>query len=212
MPRTYARKAKGWWFRWCSGTTTSPSRRGRRSNASYDVVRRFRHPQWDVEHVMLALLENAKGVPVQLLEKLGVDAAQVRSRARAVSRTFAQGRRAGHTDAPDAKGARNARCGAGREGAAARRVHRHGAPVHRGDVRSARRNGAHPGRPWGRQGAGVPGPPAGARRAPGDRPARGEPLPGVGPVRHRPHGAGPPGERSTRSSAAPPRSAASCRR
>ena len=27
--------------------------------ASYDVVRRFRHPQWDVEHVMLALLENA---------------------------------------------------------------------------------------------------------------------------------------------------------
>ena len=48
-------------------------------DASYDVVRRFRHPQWDVEHVMLALLENAKGVPVQLLEKLGVDAAQVRS-------------------------------------------------------------------------------------------------------------------------------------
>ena len=47
--------------------------------ASYDVVRRFRHPQWDVEHVMLALLENAKSVPVQLLEKLGVDAAQVRS-------------------------------------------------------------------------------------------------------------------------------------
>ena len=33
--------------------------------ASYDVVRRFRHPQWDVEHVMLALLENAKSVPVQ---------------------------------------------------------------------------------------------------------------------------------------------------
>ncbi len=47
--------------------------------ASYDVVRRFRHPQWDVEHVMLALLENAKSVPVQLLEKLGVEAAQVRS-------------------------------------------------------------------------------------------------------------------------------------
>ena len=34
--------------------------------ASYDVVRRFRHPQWDIEHVMLALLENAKSVPVQL--------------------------------------------------------------------------------------------------------------------------------------------------
>jgi ATP-dependent Clp protease ATP-binding subunit ClpC len=40
--------------------------------ASYDVVRRFKHPQWDVEHVVLALLETEKSVPVQLLAELGV--------------------------------------------------------------------------------------------------------------------------------------------
>ena len=32
--------------------------------ASYDVVRRFQHPQWDAEHVVPALLENEKSVPV----------------------------------------------------------------------------------------------------------------------------------------------------
>ena len=46
--------------------------------ASYDVVRRFQHPQWDVEHVVVALLNNAKSVPVQLLEELGVDVDAVR--------------------------------------------------------------------------------------------------------------------------------------
>ena len=46
--------------------------------ASYDVVRRFKHPQWDVEHVVLALLETEKSVPVQLLEELGVSVDQVR--------------------------------------------------------------------------------------------------------------------------------------
>ena len=38
--------------------------------ASYDIVRRYRHAQWDVEHVMLALLEDEKTVPVQLLKVL----------------------------------------------------------------------------------------------------------------------------------------------
>ncbi|MDA0798151.1 MAG: AAA family ATPase [Chloroflexi bacterium] len=42
------------------------------------MVRRFKHPQWDVEHVVLALLETAKSVPVQLLEELGVSVDQVR--------------------------------------------------------------------------------------------------------------------------------------
>ena len=46
--------------------------------ASYDVVRRFLHPQWDVEHIILALLENEKSVPVQLLTELGVDVERVR--------------------------------------------------------------------------------------------------------------------------------------
>jgi ATP-dependent Clp protease ATP-binding subunit ClpC len=45
--------------------------------ASYDVVRRFKHPQWDVEHVVVALLETEKSVPVQLLDELGVSVTQV---------------------------------------------------------------------------------------------------------------------------------------
>ncbi|MDA1035924.1 MAG: ATP-dependent Clp protease ATP-binding subunit, partial [Chloroflexi bacterium] len=46
--------------------------------ASYDVVRRFKHPQWDVEHVVLAVLEIESSVPAQLLEKLGVDVKRVK--------------------------------------------------------------------------------------------------------------------------------------
>ncbi|MEE8518979.1 MAG: Clp protease N-terminal domain-containing protein, partial [Dehalococcoidia bacterium] len=46
---------------------------------SYEIVRRYRHPQWDVEHVMLALLEDEKSVPVQLLKELGVDVDSVRA-------------------------------------------------------------------------------------------------------------------------------------
>ena len=46
--------------------------------ASYDIVRRYRHPQWDVEHVVMVLLENEKSVPVQLLAELGVDVGAVR--------------------------------------------------------------------------------------------------------------------------------------
>ena len=46
--------------------------------ASYDVVRRFRHPQWDVEHIVVAMLQAETGVPVQILENLGVDVGAVR--------------------------------------------------------------------------------------------------------------------------------------
>ena len=41
-------------------------------NASQQLVRELRHTQWDVEHVLLALLELEKGVPVEVLLKLGV--------------------------------------------------------------------------------------------------------------------------------------------
>ena len=46
--------------------------------ASYDIVRRFKHSQWDVEHVVLALLENSGSVPVQMLTNLGVNIDAVR--------------------------------------------------------------------------------------------------------------------------------------
>jgi ATP-dependent Clp protease ATP-binding subunit ClpC len=41
--------------------------------ASQEMVRRFKHNQWDVEHVLLALLEQEDSLTVKLLKRLGVD-------------------------------------------------------------------------------------------------------------------------------------------
>ena len=41
--------------------------------ASQELVRRYCHNQWDVEHVLLALLEQEKGVTRDILQMLGVD-------------------------------------------------------------------------------------------------------------------------------------------
>ncbi len=40
---------------------------------SQEIVRRYRHSQWDVEHVLLALLQQDQGVPADILRDLGVD-------------------------------------------------------------------------------------------------------------------------------------------
>ncbi|MCZ6891128.1 MAG: ATP-dependent Clp protease ATP-binding subunit, partial [Chloroflexi bacterium] len=40
---------------------------------SQELVRQFRHSQWDVEHVVLALLQLERGLPVEIMESLGVD-------------------------------------------------------------------------------------------------------------------------------------------
>jgi ATP-dependent Clp protease ATP-binding subunit ClpC len=41
--------------------------------ASQELVRRYHHNQWDVEHVLLALLEQQGGVTQNILQELGVD-------------------------------------------------------------------------------------------------------------------------------------------
>ena len=41
--------------------------------ASQELVRRYHHNQWDVEHVLLALLEQQGGVTQDILQELGVD-------------------------------------------------------------------------------------------------------------------------------------------
>ncbi|MBN2186154.1 MAG: AAA family ATPase [Dehalococcoidia bacterium] len=41
--------------------------------ASQELVRRYKHNQWDVEHVLLALLEQEKGVTQEILRELRVD-------------------------------------------------------------------------------------------------------------------------------------------
>ena len=46
--------------------------------ASQEMVRQHRHPQWDVEHVFLAMLTHPEGFARRLLEKLNVNVDQLR--------------------------------------------------------------------------------------------------------------------------------------
>ena len=46
---------------------------------SQELVRRHRHSQWDVEHILLALLELEDGVPARILSELGVPAGDIRA-------------------------------------------------------------------------------------------------------------------------------------
>ena len=47
--------------------------------SSQQLVRQYRHAQWDLEHLFLALLEQEEGVPAQVLSKLGADPAAIRA-------------------------------------------------------------------------------------------------------------------------------------
>ena len=42
-------------------------------SASQQLVRQFKHSQWDVEHILLALLQQEKGLVGEILRELGVD-------------------------------------------------------------------------------------------------------------------------------------------
>jgi ATP-dependent Clp protease ATP-binding subunit ClpC len=56
--------------------------------ASQELVRRYHHNQWDVEHVLLALLEQEKGITRDILQMLGVDVDVVRKRVGATLEGF----------------------------------------------------------------------------------------------------------------------------
>jgi ATP-dependent Clp protease ATP-binding subunit ClpC len=47
---------------------------------SQQIVRRYQHSQWDVEHIFLALLEQKKGLTGEILRKLKIDVDEVRAR------------------------------------------------------------------------------------------------------------------------------------
>ena len=47
---------------------------------SQELVRRYNHSQWDVEHVLLALLELDQGLPGDILAELGISAAALKTR------------------------------------------------------------------------------------------------------------------------------------
>ncbi len=55
--------------------------------ASQELVRRYRHSQWDVEHVLLALLEQERGLAQDVLRELGVDVEAVKGRVEATLRS-----------------------------------------------------------------------------------------------------------------------------
>jgi ATP-dependent Clp protease ATP-binding subunit ClpC len=48
--------------------------------ASQGIASRYHHVQWDVEHILLALLEQKDGLTSQILEKLGVDVGAIKAR------------------------------------------------------------------------------------------------------------------------------------
>jgi len=56
--------------------------------ASQEMVRRYHHNQWDVEHVLLALLEQDKGVTQEILRELRVDIQGVKKRVEATLERF----------------------------------------------------------------------------------------------------------------------------
>lgn len=47
---------------------------------SQQIVRRYKHSQWDSEHVLMALLEQEKGVPAEILSELGISVQGVHNR------------------------------------------------------------------------------------------------------------------------------------
>ena len=61
--------------------------------ASQELVREQRHSQWDVEHILLALLQHPAGLAADILSKLGVDVPRLRDR---VAETLARSPKLGY--------------------------------------------------------------------------------------------------------------------
>ena len=51
---------------------------------SQEVMRRYRHAQWDAEHIMFALLQQEQGVPTAILSEIGASADTMRARLHAL--------------------------------------------------------------------------------------------------------------------------------
>ncbi len=56
--------------------------------ASQELVRRYHHNQWDVEHILLALLEQQGGVTIDILRDLGVDVEAMKRRVEATLQSY----------------------------------------------------------------------------------------------------------------------------
>ena len=51
---------------------------------SQEIMRRYRHAQWDAEHILMALLQRDEGVPAAMLNELGASADALRARLHAL--------------------------------------------------------------------------------------------------------------------------------
>ena len=47
---------------------------------SQELVRRYQHSQWDVEHILLALLEREQDLPGMIFAELGISTDVVKER------------------------------------------------------------------------------------------------------------------------------------
>jgi ATP-dependent Clp protease ATP-binding subunit ClpC len=56
--------------------------------ASQELLRRYQHNQWDVEHILLALLEQEKGITGDILQTLGVDVEAIKKRVQTTLDSF----------------------------------------------------------------------------------------------------------------------------
>ncbi len=56
--------------------------------ASQELVRRYQHNQWDVEHVLMALLEHEKGITREILQELKADIEAVKGKVGATLEAF----------------------------------------------------------------------------------------------------------------------------
>ena len=156
---------------------------------SQQIVQRYRHAQWDAEHILMALLERRQGVPADALAAIGADVPQLRQRLHALLEQSPK------TARPSQQIYQTPRIGLpavqreGRGGATARRLHQRGAPAYRADAGHAGPYRAHARRAWRNAGSRLSGAPEYTRRAPRNRPASREPLPLAGTLHHRPDAA-----------------------
>jgi len=58
--------------------------------SSQEIAIGYRHSQWDVEHIFLALLRQEGGIASQILEKLGIDVAALKGRVQAALESMPQ--------------------------------------------------------------------------------------------------------------------------
>ena len=71
---------------------------------SQEVVRRYRHQQWDAEHILMALLEQKDGIALEVLAELGAPTDAIRASLHSVMDGVPRSVQTGHADLHDSPG------------------------------------------------------------------------------------------------------------